>query len=81
MNLFIYEQRERGRGCLLEMEPRNCLPVTRTHFTVAKVLKVAQELKTEIVWCVPWIQTLQPLPFPTKVLNAALAEKFKSMLN
>lgn len=74
-------KRERGRDCFLEMQPPDCIPVSHTHTTVGKLLNIPQELKAEVVYCVPWIQILEPLSFLTKVLNAVLAEKFKSMLN
>lgn len=57
------------------------IPITHTHIILEKLLNIPQELKTEIVCCVPWIQILEPLSFLTRVLNAVLAEKFKSMLN
>lgn len=65
----------------MEMQPTNCIPITHTHIIVEKLLNIPQELKAEIVFFVPWIQILEPLSFLTKVLNAVLAEKFKSMLN
>lgn len=57
------------------------IPITHTNIILEKLLNIPQELKTEIVCCVPWIQILEPLSFLTRVLNAVLAEKFKSMLN
>lgn len=63
------------------MQLPDCIPVSHTHIIVGKLLNIPPELKTEIVCGVPWIQILEPLSFLTKVLNAVLAEKFKSMLN
>lgn len=65
----------------MEMQPLDCIPVSHTHIIVGKLLNIPQELKTEIVCFVPRIQIFEPLSFLTKVLNAVLAEKFKSMLN
>lgn len=59
----------------------NCIPINHTRIIVKKILNTLQELKTEIYCSVSWMQILELLSFLTKVLNAMLAEKFKSVLN
>lgn len=83
MNLFVYEKLEEERQMLpfgnVAYELHSCH--SYPYYCGKNLWNVPQELKTDIVCCVPWIQILEPLSFLTKVLNAVLAEKFKSMLN